>query len=684
MSPTAAALLDTWTGPLESPPLADLPIEAFEPAFEAAFGQHLREIVAIANHPEPPAFDNTIAALERSGRELGRTLSLFQALTGTMSDKRLQAAEQRLSPLLAQHQDAVALAPGLYERVARVHAQVHTDGADIRLTDEQRRVAERYAVSLERRGARLPEADKVRLTAINTRLATLYTTFSQNLLADEEQAALVLDDPADLAGLPEPLRQSAAAAAEERGLPGRWLIANSRSAVEPFLACAERRDLRERAWRSWISRGDNDNGNDNKALIREILRLRGERARLLGFANHATYQLADTMARTPEAGLELIRAVWEPALSAALRDRDRFQQMIDAEGGGFRLAAWDWRFYAEKLRRTEYEVDEAALKPFLQLAQMREATFWCANRLYGLTFELRRDVSVYHPDVSVYTVRDRDGQAIGLFYFDPYARTGKQSGAWMNEFRASEHFERRELPLVINVCNYSRPPAGAPALLSLDDTITLFHEFGHALHGLLSRTAYPYVAGTSVTRDFVEFPSQIHEHWALHPLVLQRFARHCHTNEPMPQDLIERVLRARKFNQGFATVEFLAAAWVDMDLHLQPGHDIDVARFEQESLARLGMPAEILMRHRPPHFAHIFSSDGYSAAYYAYLWAQVLDHDGFAAFEEAGDVFDTAIAARLRAEVLERGNSRDPAESYRAFRGREPRIEALLRNRGFA
>jgi peptidyl-dipeptidase Dcp len=578
----------------------------------------------------------------------------------------------------------VALAPGLYERVARVHAQVHTDGADIRLTDEQRRVAERYAVSLERRGARLPEADKVRLTAINTRLATLYTTFSQNLLADEEQAALVLDDPADLAGLPEPLRQSAAAAAEERGLPGRWLIANSRSAVEPFLACAERRDLRERAWRSWISRGDNDNGNDNKALIREILRLRGERARLLGFANHATYQLADTMARTPEAGLELIRAVWEPALSAALRDRDRFQQMIDAEGGGFRLAAWDWRFYAEKLRRTEYEVDEAALKPFLQLAQMREATFWCANRLYGLTFELRRDVSVYHPDVSVYTVRDRDGQAIGLFYFDPYARTGKQSGAWMNEFRASEHFERRELPLVINVCNYSRPPAGAPALLSLDDTITLFHEFGHALHGLLSRTAYPYVAGTSVTRDFVEFPSQIHEHWALHPLVLQRFARHCHTNEPMPQDLIERVLRARKFNQGFATVEFLAAAWVDMDLHLQPGHDIDVARFEQESLARLGMPAEILMRHRPPHFAHIFSSDGYSAAYYAYLWAQVLDHDGFAAFEEAGDVFDTAIAARLRAEVLERGNSRDPAESYRAFRGREPRIEALLRNRGFA
>jgi peptidyl-dipeptidase Dcp len=671
------AVLDAWTGPLQSPPLGELRIDDFEAAFEAAFDLNLREIRRIAALAAPPTFQNTVAALESSGRELSRAMSLFHALSGTMSDKALQVVEQRLSPRFAAHQDAVALAPGLYERVAAVHASPQAD-----LTPEQRRVAERYAISLERRGARLPDADKLRLTAINTRLATLYTTFSQNLLADEEQAALILDDLAQLAGLPDPLRRAAAAAAEERGLPGRWLIANSRSAVEPFLACAQRRDLRERAWRSWVSRGDNDNSQDNKALVREILRLRGERARLLGYANHAEYQLADTMAKTPAAGLELIRAVWEPALRAALRDRDLFQRRIEAEGRDFRLEAWDWRFYAEQVRRADYEVDEGELKPYFQLAQLRAATFWCAERLYGLTFEPRDDVSVYHPDVSVYTVRDRDGTAIGLFYFDPFARSGKQSGAWMNEFRAAEHFDRRELPLVINVCNYSRPPAGEPALLSIDDVVTLFHEFGHALHGLLSRTAYPFVAGTSVSRDFVEFPSQLHEHWALHPEVLRRFARHYRTDEPMPPELIERVLRARKFNQGFAMVEFLAAAWVDMDLHLQDGIDIDVAQFERESLQRLGMPHEIVMRHRPPHFAHVFSSDGYSAGYYAYLWAQVLDHDGFAAFEEAGNVFDPTIAARLRAEVLERGNSRDPAESYRAFRGQDPRIDALLRNRG--
>jgi peptidyl-dipeptidase Dcp len=682
MSPTrsTAAALQAWTGPLQSPPLGQQRSADFEPAFEAAFHLHLQEIAAIATQPDEPSFENTIAALERSGRELGRVMSLFQALTGTMADKALQAVEQRLSPRFAAHQDAVALAPGLFERVAQVHASA--PGAD--LTAEQRRVSERYLISLERRGARLPAEAKQKLTALNTRLATLYTTFSQNLLADEEQPALLLDDPLELAGLPETMRSAARAAAEERGYPGRWLIPNSRSAVEPFLACSERRDLRERAWRHWVSRGDNGNAQDNKALISEILRLRGERARLLGFPNHAEYQLADTMAKSPAAGLDLIRAVWAPALAAAQKDRDRFQRLIDAEGGGFRLEAWDWRYYAEHLRRAEYDVDEGELKPYFQLPQMRAATFWCAQRLYGLSFELRTDVSVYHPDVSVYTVRDRGGAAIGLFYFDPYARTGKQSGAWMNEFRAAEHFEQRELPLVINVCNYGRPPAGEPALLSIDDVITLFHEFGHALHGLLSRTAYPYVAGTNVTRDFVEFPSQIHEHWALHPQVLARFALHYRTGEPMPAALIERVLRARKFNQGFAMVEFLASAWVDMDLHLQSGDDIDIATFEQESLQRLGMPAEIVMRHRPPHFAHIFSSDGYSAAYYAYVWAQVLDHDGFATFEEAGDVFDTKVAARLQTEVLERGNSRDPAESYRAFRGRDSTIEALLRNRGFA
>jgi peptidyl-dipeptidase Dcp len=434
----------------------------------------------------------------------------------------------------------------------------------------------------------------------------------------------------------------------------------------------------------WTRRCDNGDAHDNKPLIARILALRHERAGLLGFATHAHYQLADSMAGTPQAGLDLIRAMWAPALKAALADRQDFQALIDTQAAPYKLAAWDWRYVAEQVRRQRYDVDETQVKPYLPLPQMQAAAFWVASQLYGLTFEPRGDIAVYHADVSVFTVRDRDGSVLGLFYFDPYARAGKSSGAWMNEFRAAEHFQTRELPLVVNVCNFARPPAGETALLGLDDVITLFHEFGHALHGLLSRTAYPLVAGTNVSRDFVEFPSQVYEHWATRPEVLTRFARHHRSGEPMPAPLLASVLRARRFNQGFATVEFLASAWLDMELHLSGASDIDIAAFERDALARMGMPPEIGMRHRPPQFAHLFGSDGYSAGYYAYLWSQVLDHDGFAAFEEAGDVFDTALATRLRQEVLERGNSRDPAESYRAFRGRDPSIEALLRNRGFA
>ncbi|HEV7631425.1 MAG TPA: M3 family metallopeptidase [Steroidobacteraceae bacterium] len=678
--PHRSQLLEPWTGPLESPPFHKVTAADFEPAFAVAFPANLVEIERIAAETAPPSFDNTIAALESSGRLLNRVHSVFGALSGTMADKPLQAVEQRLSPQFASHNDAIALKTGLYERVAAVNATA----ANSDLTPEQRRVTERYAVQFVRRGAQLSDVAKARLTLINQRLATLYTTFSQNLLADEENYSLVLDSEADLAGCPEALRSAAAAAAVDRQLPGKWLIANTRSAMEPFLTYADRRDLRERGWRMWISRGDNGNTHDNKRGIGEILALRAERARLLGFATHADYQLADSMAKTPQAGLDLIKAVWQPAVQAAHTDRAAFQAMIDSEGGGFALQPWDWRYYAERTRRTQYDVDEAQIKPYLQLDNMQQAAFWCAGRLYGLKFEPRTDIAVYHPDVHVFTVRDRDQSELGLFYFDPYARPGKNSGAWMNEFRAAESFAGRELPLIVNVCNFTRPAPGAPALLSMDDMITLFHEFGHALHGLLSRTAYPLVAGTNVSRDFVEFPSQINEHWATCPDVLERHALHYETGESMPRALIERVLRARKFNQAFATVEFLAAAWVDMDIHLAADPPADIAAFEQASLTRLGMPPEIVMRHRPTQFAHIFGSDGYSASYYAYLWAQVLDHDGFAAFEEAGDVFDPAVARRLREEVLERGNSRDPALSYRAFRGRDPRIDALLRNRGLA
>jgi peptidyl-dipeptidase Dcp len=390
------------------------------------------------------------------------------------------------------------------------------------------------------------------------------------------------------------------------------------------------------------------------------------------------------MAKTPQAALDLIAAVWKPAVAAAEADAAGFQAMIDAEDGGFQLAPWDWRYYAEKTRKARYDIDESEVKPYLQLDKFREAAFWCAERLYGIRLIERDGIPVYHPDMRVWEVQDADGGAVGLFYVDPYARKGKSSGAWMAEIRTEERFRAKTTPLVINCTNFARPAEGEPALLSLDDVITLFHEFGHALHGLLTETHYPMVAGTNVPRDFVELPSQINEHWALTPAVLERFAAHYQTGEPMPKALIERVVRARKFNQGFQTVEFLASAWVDMDIHLAGERAIDVDAFEQESLAKLGMPSQICMRHRPTQFGHIFSGDGYSAGYYAYLWAQVLDNDGFAAFEETGDVFDPEVARRFRTEVLARGNSRDPAESYRAFRGRDPQIDALLRNRGFA
>jgi peptidyl-dipeptidase Dcp len=685
ISPAAAAMLESpltlpWTGPLQTPPFDKVGPADFAPAFEETFAAHLQEIDAIAADRARPTFANTIAALERSGRPLTRVYAVFGTLTSAMADKPMQDVEQNMSPKLAAHQDAVNLHDGLYPRIAAVKASA----AKARLTPEQARVAERYDIAFVRSGAKLAPAQKARMTEINQRLAALNTSFSQNELADEENHSLVLDKADELAGLPPTLRADAAALAKERKLKGGWVIANTRSAMEPFLTYSARRDLRERGWRMWTMRGDNNDAHDNKKIITETLALRAERASLLGYPTYADYQLADTMAKTPQAALDLIRAVWKPAVKAAENDRATFQKMIDAEGGAFKLQPWDWRYYAEKVRKAHYDVAESEVKPYLQLAKFREATFWCAQKLYGISFEPRSDIAVYHPDVTVWTVKDSAGATIGLFYFDPFARPGKNSGAWMNEIRSEEQFDGKVLPLVINVCNFSKPAAAEPALLSIDDAVTTFHEFGHALHGLLSRTTYPFVSGTNVPRDFVEFPSQINEHWAMRPEILERFALHYKTGAPMPPALIERLNKAKTFNQGFETVEYLASAWVDMDMHLAGARPIDPAAFEKESLAKLGMPAEIVMRHRPTQFGHIFGGDGYSAGYYSYLWSQVLDADGFAAFEEAGDIFAPAVAARLRDEVLVRGNSRDPAESYRAFRGRDPTIDALLRDRGFA
>jgi peptidyl-dipeptidase Dcp len=679
-SPVSETILPPldWSAPFGAPRLDRIRVDDWPEAFRQTLAAHDEEIAAISNSNEAASFSNTIEALEDSGRPLGKVASNFGSFSNAMADDAVQALERDIYPKLAAHSDAINLNATLYERVAAVEAET-TD-----LTAEQARVAERYEVGFVRGGARLDPAGKVRMAEINQSLARLYTNFSQNLLWDEENHHLVIDSEADLAGLPETLKVAAAAAATEKEMPGKWLIANSRSTMEPFLTFSSRRELRHEGWKLWVMRGDNGDPHDNKALISEILALRAERAKLLGFETHAHYQLSDNMAKTPLAALDLIAAVWKPAVAAARADAAGFQDMIDAEGGGFQLAPWDWRYYAEKTRKARYDVDESEVKPYLQLDKFREAAFWCAEKLYGIRMVERDDIPVYHPDMRVWEVREADGGAIGLFYVDPFARKGKSSGAWMAEIRTEERFKTKTSPLVINCTNFARPAEGEPALLSLDDVITLFHEFGHALHGLLTETHYPMVAGTNVPRDFVELPSQINEHWALTPAVLERFAAHYQTGEPMPQALIERAIRARKFNQGFQTVEFLASAWVDMDIHLAGDRAIDVEAFEKESLAKLGMPSQICMRHRPTQFGHIFSGDGYSAGYYAYLWAQVLDNDGFAAFEETGDVFNPDVARRFRAEVLARGNSRDPAESYRAFRGRDPEIGALLRNRGFA
>jgi peptidyl-dipeptidase Dcp len=669
-----------WTGPMASPPFDKINTADIEPAFNAAFKEHLTEVDAIIAVKAAPTFDNTIAALEKSGRPLTRVGSVFGSVSGTMSDDAMQKVEQKVTPKMAAHGDEVDLRPGLYERVLAVHE----NKAGEALTPEQARVAERYEILMARAGAKLTPDQKKRATELNQQLAGLTTTFAHNLLGDEEGYALELSD-ADMAGLPDGLKADFIANAKDKKSSAKGLVANTRSAMEPFLTLSPRRDLREKGWRMWISRGDNNDARDNKKTINDILKARQEYAQLMGYKTFADYQLADTMAKTPQAALDLIAAVWKPAVAAVQRDVVQYQAMADSEGGHFQIQPWDYRYYAEKVRKAQFNVNDDEVKPYLQLTKLREATFWCANKLHGVTFEPRTDIAVYHPDMQVWTVKDASGKPIGLFYFDPFARAGKNSGAWMNEIRSEEKFDGQVLPLVVNCTNFSKPAAGQPALMSVDDVTTIFHEFGHGLHGLLTKTTYPQVAGTNVFRDFVEFPSQLNEHWAMLPQVLQKFAVHYKTGEPMPQSLIDRITAAAKFDQGFTMVELLACCWVDMDIHMaDAANGIDAAEFEKASLAKLGMPPQIVMRHRLPQFAHIFGGNGYSAGYYSYLWSQVLDNDGFSAWEEAGDPFSPAVSKAYREEVLERGNSRDPAESYRAFRGRDPKIDALLKNRGFA
>jgi len=679
----ANPLLALWVGPAGGvPPFDQVRVADFKPALEAAMTENLAEIDLITRNPAAPAFGNTIAALERTGHTFSRVSAIYGVWSSTMSTGEFQAVEREMQPKLAAFSDKIYQNAALFARIQAVY------GAMDELAPIEQRLCWFYLNNFVRAGARLDATAKLRVAQINERLATLFANFSQNLLADESDHVLYLKSEADLAGLPEPLRAAAHAAAAARGHGGEWAILNTRSSMDPFLTYADRRDLREKVWRTYYSRGDNGGEHDNKKIITEILALRAERAKLLGYPTHAHWRVADSMARTPEAAMDLMMRVWPAAVAREHEEVADMQAIADREQAGIKIAGWDYRYYAEKVRKAKYDLEMNEVKPYLQLEKLREGMFWAAGQLYGFTFTQVSGLPIANPDVRVWEVKNApdapDADAhVGFWYFDPYARPGKNSGAWMSEYRGQENLDARIFPIVSNNTNFVKDEGGGPLLISWDDAVTLFHEFGHALHGLNSDVKYPSLAGTNVVRDFVEFPSQLNENWLSTPEVLSRFAVHHQTGNPIPPELVAKIKKASKFNQGFATVEYLASALVDMKLHLAGDRPIDPAEFERTTLAALGMPAEMVMRHRTPQFAHIFSSDAYSAGYYSYLWAEVLDHDAFEAFTEAGGPYDKTVAKRLHDDIMVVGNSVDPGQAYRNFRGSDPRIDGLLRARGF-
>jgi peptidyl-dipeptidase Dcp len=675
---TSDPLLAPWTGPYGGfPRFNKLRVASFKSSLLKAMDLARAEIAAITSAKEPATFENTIAALEDAGRPLTRAVNLFNVYTTTMNSKPMQKIETEMAPVFAAYQDEIVQNEPLFVRIKAVYEGRNTGS----LSPEQRRLVEVVYRNFARQGAALGAKDKARLKDINGKLASLYTAFGQNELADEESYTLTLDSEADLAGLPDILRVSAREAAQAGKLKGKWLITNTRSSIEPFLTYSTRRDLREKAWRMFVGRGDNAGEHDNKPVITEILALRAEKAKLLGFPSHAHWIIDDNMARTPEAALALSMKVWKAATARVREEVADMQKIADAENAGHKIEPWDYRFYAEKVRKAKYDLDENEVKPYLQLDKMRDAMFWAAGQLYGFTFHRLRDVPVYHADVTVYEVK-RDGKHLGLWYFDPYAREGKRSGAWMNEYRTQEAFKEAVAPIVSNNSNFVK--AKGAVLISWSDAQTLFHEFGHALHGLASSVHYPTLAGTNTKRDFVEFPSQLNEHWLPTPEILNKFALHHQTGKPIPAELVAKIEKAKHFNEGFRTGEYLAAAIYDLKIHTAPtDKPIDPGEFEKRTMKEIGCPTEIVMRHRPTHFGHIFAGDGYSAGYYSYIWADTLTADAAEAFVEAGSFYDKATAKRLDDAIMSVGNSIPPEEAFRKFRGRDVDTNALMRSRGF-
>ncbi|MCA1619600.1 MAG: M3 family metallopeptidase [Acidobacteria bacterium] len=674
-------LLAEWTGPHGgTPPFDHVEVAHFKPALEAGMAEQLVEIDKIAKDPSAPTFENTIAALERAGQTLDRVTTVYGVWGSTMNTPDFQAVQREMAPRLAAFNDKITQNEALFRRIEAVYNS--PDKA--KWSPERQRLAWLYHTNFVRAGAKLDAAKKARLSEINQKLAGLYTRFSQNLLSDENDQFLALKSEEELAGLPQSLRDAAAAAAVSKKLPGQWVVTNTRSSVDPFLTYSDRRELREKVWRMFVNRGDNGDKNDNNAIITEVLQLRAERAGLLGYKTHAHWRLENAMAKTPERAMELMEGVWKPAVARVREEVADMQALADKEGAKIKIEPWDYRYYMEKVRKARYDLDQNEVKQYLQLERLREGIFWVAGELFGFEFKPATGVPVYHPDVRVWEVTDRkSGRHVGLWYFDPYARDGKRSGAWMNAYRSQERMDKDIKTIVSNNSNFVKGKPGESVLISWDDARTLFHEFGHALHGLSSSVTYPTLAGTAVSRDYVEFPSQLLEHWFSTPEVLQRFALHHQTGKPIPQALVDKIKRADTFNQGFATTEYLSSALVDMKLHLAGSQRIDPDEFEKKTLAELGMPSELVMRHRTPQFGHVFASDGYSAGYYSYLWSDVLTADAFEAFEEGGGAYDKAVAERLRKFIFSVGNTVDPASAYRSFRGRDPRVEALMRKRGF-
>ncbi len=675
------ALIQEWKGEFGGlPPFDQAKIEDFEPAMRAAMQLKLDEIDAIANSKEAATFKNTIEAMELSGSAFDRVLTVYGIWSSSMSTKEFQEIENVMEPELAGFSDKIVQNSNLFKRIEAVHESEEFKS----LTPEQQRLTDDYYKSFIRSGAKLDDASKKRLAEINAELAGLFTKFSQNLLSDENDIIVELSSEDDLKGLPQSLIDASANAAKAKSLEGKWVINNTRSSVDPFLTYSTQRDLREKVWRMFVNRGDNGGEKDNNATITQILKLRAERAKTLGFESHAHWRLQNTMAKTPEKAIELMESVWSPAVERVHEEVKDMQALADKEGDKITIEPWDYRYYAEKVRKAKYDLDQNEVKPYLQLEKLREGMFWVAGEIFNFSFSPLENIPVYHADVRVWEVKNKtNGEHVGLWYFDAYAREGKRSGAWMNNYRDQSRMNKEVTTIVSNNSNFVKGNPGEPVLISWDDASTLFHEFGHALHGLSSNVTYKSLSGTAVVRDYVEFPSQLLEHWLSTPEVLQKFALHYETGKPIPQNLVDRINKASTFNEGFETTEYLSSALIDMKIHLSQDAEIDPDAFEKKTLDELGMPKELVMRHRTPQFAHIFSSDSYSAGYYSYLWSDVLTADAYEAFTEAGGPYDKAVAQRLIDNVFSIGNTIDPAEGYRAFRGKDPDTKALMRKRGF-